>query len=117
MENVPETKDFRKYRKGEDLEIYLRDFLIFHKDQYKRMASRINWLLERIHVTTETSGVLDQKDGTRFMVVEFIPPGATKNDNGNWRLKIVEDTANSTWDLELEMRRSGVWTSAKVHHG
>jgi hypothetical protein len=51
------------------------------------------------------------------MVVEFIPPGATKNDNGNWRLKIVEDTANSTWDLELEMRRSGVWTSAKVHHG
>ena len=116
MENLPTTIKHAPIKPDEDVNEYLNRRLVLDLEFYRNIISRVNWLLERIHVTTETSGVYD-KEGTRFMVVEFIPPGATKNDNGNWRLRIVEDTVNSTWDLEVEMKRSGTWVSTKIYHG
>lgn len=95
---------------AEDIDEKLR-YLERHIDT---MTSRINWLLDRIHITTETSGVLD-RDGTRFMVIEFIPPSKTKNDDGNFRLRIVPD--GSTYDLQIETRVSGTWTDIKKFHG
>lgn len=108
---------FPERKPGQGLEDYVHDLRKHVEDSWNEMRKRLNWLLERVHVTTETSGQLD-RSGTRFMVVEFIPPGATKNDNGNFRLRIVENASPAlTYDLQIEILVAGVWTDTKIFHG
>jgi hypothetical protein len=98
---------FPEIKKDEDPEKYLVRLIKFLEDDvYRDMVQRINWLLDRVRVTEVKS-----EDGSRYMVVEFIKPGSTRNDNGNWRMLLNPD------DMEMQMRRSGTWTTAARWHG
>ena len=120
MENLPTTKQFPElvaHRQGETIERvqqggnteiteYINRELNFNLTNYRELASRVNWLLDRVRVTLEQS-----EDEARYMVVEFIAPGKTRNDDGNWRFILKPD------DVQLQMRRSGTWTASDVWHG
>jgi len=113
MDNLPTFK-FRERQPDEDLGRYV-DALRKHTDEsLNQVRLRVNWLLGRVHVVTETNGVSD-RNGTRFMVYEMVPPKAQKNTDGNFRLRIVPDDAS--FNLQIEVRVSGVWTDVKKYYG
>lgn len=106
MEFLPENKKFPEMRKGEDQIAYINRLVVFILTNYRELIKRINWLLDRVRVTLESS-----EDGARYMVVEFIAPGKTRNDDGNWRFILKPD------DVQLQMRRSGTWIASDIWHG
>ena len=105
MENLPTFK-FRDRTPGESPEAYVQEFKRSVDESWNELRQRVNWVLERVHITTETAGVLD-RDGTRSMVYELIPPKAIKNTDGNFRFRIIPNGA--VYDLIIEVRESGVW--------
>lgn len=117
MEHLPIIRRFDEYRESEDVKDYLIRKLRWDMENWRFLAGRINWLLDRVRVTLETS-----EDGKRYMVVEFILPGQTRNDDNNWRLILKSkdedsDGVDETFDLEVQMRRSGTWVRTAIWHG
>ena len=117
MEFLPEQRRFVEYRKGEDVEAYERRKLRWELENWRMLASRINFLLDRVNVTLEQS-----EDGKRYMKVEFILPGQTRNDDNNWRFLFKSkdedgDGIDEVFDLEVQMRRSGSWVTSDIWHG
>lgn len=117
MDFLPETKRFVERTQSEDPVAYERRKLKWELDNYRNIASRVNWLLDRVNVTEEKS-----EDGKRYMKVEFILPGNTRNDDNNWRFLLKSkdedsDGVDDTFDIELQMRRSGAWVDAHIWHG
>lgn len=108
MEHLPIIRRFDEYKgeDDEDLKKYLMRLLRWDMENWRLLAGRINWLLDRVRVTLTSS-----EDGARYMVVEFIAPGATRNDDNNWRIILKPN------DLEIQMRRSGTWTTTARWHG
>ena len=113
MENLPTFK-FRDRKPEEKLPEYLSALVRDVDQSLNEIRQRVNWLLERVHVVTETNGVKD-RDGTRFMVYELIPPKAEKNADGNFRLRIVPDGAS--FNLQIEVRIDGTWLDVKKYYG
>lgn len=118
MEFLPENKTFPEMKKGDDPVRYINSFVNFVlKDIYREPTRRTNFLLERVNVTNEKS-----EDGKRYMKVEFVLPGQTRNDDNNWRLLLKSkdedsDGIDETFDVELQMRRSGAWVASDIWHG
>lgn len=106
MEFLPETRRFKEKTHNEDDIAYERRKLRWELENYRLIASRVNWLLDRVNVTSESS-----EDGTRYMKVEFIEPGNTRNDNGNWRLLLMPD------NVVVQQRVSGTWTTRTTWYG
>jgi len=113
MENLPTFK-FRDRSPGEDLGEYVDALKSYTDESLNQVRLRTNWLLERVHVVTETNGVSD-RNGTRFTVFELVPPKKTKNTDGNFRLRMVPH--GSSFDLQIEVRVDGVWLDVKKYHG
>lgn len=117
MEFLPETRRFVERTAHEDPVAYERRKLRWELDNWRLIASRVNWLLDRVNVTLEIS-----EDGKRYMKVEFILPGNTRNDDGNWRFLLKSkdedsDGIDDTYDLEVQMHRSGAWADTHIWHG
>jgi hypothetical protein len=117
MEFLPEQRRFSEYKKGEDLEAFEKRRLRWELENWRMIASRINFLLDRVNVTLEQS-----EDGTRYMKVEFILPGNTRNDDNNWRFLLKSkdedsDGVDEVFDVELQMHRSGSWVTSDIWHG
>ena len=106
MEFLPEQRRFPEIKEGDDVIAYLNRKLRWELENWRLIASRVNFLLERVNVTLDVS-----EDGARYMKVEFIPSGKTRNDNGNWRFLLMPD------DVKLQMKREGTWTDSDSWHG
>lgn len=92
MEKLNEDEKFTIYKKGDDLEDYLREFVIWVEKQFSEIIRRINWQLNRL----QTNGM------------EFIKPGNTgEEQDGN--LKLLVD---SNGDLKLQYRTGGAWADS-----
>ena len=117
MEFLPAERKFIELKKNEDAIEYERRKLRWEIENWRMMASRINFLLDRVNVTNEKS-----EDGKRYMKVEFILPGNTRNDDNNWRFLFKSkdedsDGIDEVFDIELQMHRSGEWVTSDIWHG
>ena len=92
MEFLKDTENFGvTYKKGDDLEKFLADFVAFTERRiFNRLSKRVNFLLKRVN---------GQK-------IEFIADGNDDVDqNGNWQIIISDD------DLPQQRRESGIWVN------
>jgi len=106
MEFLTEQRRYPEIKEGDNVVTYLNRKNVWEQENWRFIASRVNFLLERVNVTLDVS-----EDGARYMKVEFIPSGKTRNDNGNWRFLLMPD------DVKLQMKRSGTWTDSDSWHG
>ncbi len=99
MEKLKQKEDFLTYKPSDKFEKFLRsvdgdDFIrflkrlvIYSEDNYSEIAKRVNWLLSRV--------------GADY--VEVVKDGNLIGDNGNYRVRIVDD------NLETQRKEAGVW--------
>lgn len=96
MENLPLTISRINRNTNESLEQYVDKIVQQQNSMYRNIASRLNWLLERVHI--------ENISGTNNMVFEIIVPGQNKNTSGNWRIIITSN------NCELQENVNGTWT-------
>ena len=98
MEYLKDTENFgTDYKKDENLPRFFEKLISFIERRiFNKISKRVNFLLKRVN---------DQK-------VEIIADGNDDKDEENdWRLR------ESSGDLVIEKRVSGVWTEVEKYHG
>lgn len=98
MEHLKNTENFgMPYKEGEDLEGFFAKLISFIERRiFNRISKRVNFLLTRVN---------EQR-------MEIVADGnSDKNEDGNWRIR------ESSGDLVIEKRVSGVWTEVQKYHG
>lgn len=98
MEHLPLNTPLRLKIPNENLEKYIQSVVFNQMQSYLQIATRINWLLDRVHI--------ESVSGNNNIVIEFIKPGQNKNDSGNWRFILTSANAS-----EIQENVSGTWTT------